>query len=407
MPLIISVPGVPAHVVDGPVELVDLVPTVLTLLDIPVPARMRGSDLGPWLAREPAPASRLPPAFAELEDKRMIVSGTNKLLCDLQWGTCAYYDLAADPREQRNLAEERPERAAALRAQLDEWLDGHVKFEPLAARGSTDSSDTAGEPAPRAIERGRLGDVLAAPELAALLVRGDAPLARRREAAALLVALPAQADTAAALARAAADSDRVVADWAAVGATRLGDATTRAARGGHRSRTRRSIGRYRRCATHAALALAARGDARGVPVLGGALDHCDDVLLCRTIIANLGKLRDRRAVPVLVKHLAEVQNRREMVEALGDIGDPAAADALLERLREDEYVPVRVAAAQALARLGDARVATALDAATRVEKEATVIAAARAAAATPAREGHETAARGVDSRRAARSSSSA
>jgi HEAT repeat protein len=117
-------------------------------------------------------------------------------------------------------------------------------------------------------------------------------------------------------------------------------------------------------------------------VLGGALDHCDDVLLCRTIIANLGKLRDRRAVPVLVKHLVEVQNRREMVEALGDIGDPAAANALLERLREDEYVPVRIAAAKALARLGDVRVVAALDAAARIEREATVVAATRAAAAT-------------------------
>ena len=117
----------------------------------------------------------------------------------------------------------------------------------------------------------------------------------------------------------------------------------------------------------------------GVPVLGDALDHCDDVLLCRGIIVSLGKLRDRRAVPVLIKHLPEVQNRREMVEALGDIGDPAAAEALLERLRRDEYVPVRIAAAKALAKLGDARVAAALvDEAARKEKEATVIAAARA-----------------------------
>ena len=130
----------------------------------------------------------------------------------------------------------------------------------------------------------------------------------------------------------------------------------------------------------AALALAAVGDTAGVPVLGDALDHCDDVLLCRGIIVNLGKLRDRRAVPVLLKHLPEVQNRREMVEALGEIGDPAAADALLERLRGDEYVPVRIAAAKALAKLGDAHLAALVDEAARKEKEATVVAAARAAA---------------------------
>ena len=242
VPLIISVPGVPPHVVDGQVELVDLVPTVLTLLDIPVPARMRGTDLGPWLAGQPAPASRLPPAFAELEDKRMIVSGTNKLLCDLQWGTCAYYDLAADPREQRNLAEERPERAAALRAQLDEWLDGHVKLRAAGGPRSTDSSDPTGEPVPRAIERGRLGDVLAGARAGgaagADATRRSGSGARRRRC---WWRCRAQAETAAALARAAADPDRVVADWAAVGATRLGDATTRArVRGDHRGRVDRS-----------------------------------------------------------------------------------------------------------------------------------------------------------------------
>ena len=230
---------------------------------------------------------------------------------------------------------------------------------------------------PRAIERGRLGDALVGPELAAIMTSG-APPAQRREAAQLLVALPPRPETAAALARAAADPDREIADWAAVGATRLGDASAR-------PRVQAIVaaaGADPNLRVRAALALAAIGDAGGVPVLGDALDHCDDVLLCRAIIANLGKLRDRRAVPVLIKHLSEVQNRREMVDALGDIGDPAAADALLERLRGDEYVPVRIAAAKALAKLGDARLAGRVAEAARKEKEATVVAAARAAATT-------------------------
>jgi HEAT repeat protein len=321
----------------------------------------------------PAPSSRLPPAFAEVEDKRMVVAGTDKLLCDLHWGSCAYYDLAADPREQRNLAEARPERAAALRGILNDWLDGHVRLEPLLGKGA---SNPEGGPLPRAIERGRLGDLQAGPELAAIMT-SDAPASQRREAAQLLVALPARRETAAALARASRDPDRQVADWAAVGAARLGDAAARprvqaivadaAADAGLRVR--------------AALALATVGDPSGVPVLGDALDHCDDVLLCRVIVVSFGQLRDRRAVPVLIKHLREVQNRREMVEALGDIGDPSAAAPLLERLRGDEYVPVRIAAAKALAKLGDARTAALIDEAARHEKEASVVAAAKAASA--------------------------
>jgi arylsulfatase A-like enzyme len=371
VPLVVSIPGVPPGVVAGQVELIDVTPTVLNLLDIPVPARMRGTDLGPWLATPPAPASRLPPAFAEVEDRRMVVWGEDKLICDLHWGFCAYYDLATDPGETRNLAEEKPERAAVMRGLLDHWLDGHVRLEPLLARGA---SNPEGGPMPKAIERGRLGDVLAATDLAALIV-GVAPLAQRREAAQLLVGLPPRRETADALARATSDPDAVIADWAAVGAVRLGDPTARA-----RVRALVDAGAPA-LRVRAALALAAAGDPSGVPVLAQALDHCDDVLLCRVVIVSLGKLRDRRAVPALLAHLREVQNRREMVDALGEIGDPTARDALVARLLGDEYVPVRVRAAVALAKLGDPSAVGALQHAVRHDTEPTVAAAARDAAA--------------------------
>jgi HEAT repeat protein len=130
----------------------------------------------------------------------------------------------------------------------------------------------------------------------------------------------------------------------------------------------------------AALALATVGDATGVPVLASALDECEEVLLCRLIVLSLGKLRDARAVSGLLKHLPEVQNRREMVDALGDIGDRAARDALVQRLHSDEYVPVRVQAAAALAKLGDPSVIPALEQSARRDTEPTVVEAARAAA---------------------------
>jgi HEAT repeat protein len=130
----------------------------------------------------------------------------------------------------------------------------------------------------------------------------------------------------------------------------------------------------------AALALASIGDASGVPVLGDALDHCDDVLLCRLVILSLGKLHDARAVPALLAHLSEVQNRREMVDALGDIGDRRALGPLTEHLGADEYVPVRIRAAAALARLGDPAALPALERAARHDTEPTVAAAAREAA---------------------------
>jgi len=381
IPLIISIPGVAPHVVDGQVELIDVTPTVLNLLDIPVPARMRGTDLGPWLATPPAPADRLPPAFAELEDKRMVVLGREKLLCDLHWGFCAYYDLAADPHERHNLAEERPARAAFMRGLLDDWLDGHVRLEPLLAKGI---SNPEGGPVPKALDRGRLGDLSAAPDLAALMI-GSAPLSQRREAAMLLVNLPPRQETAAAFAKAATDPDRALADWASVGSARLGDARARP-RAAAISADPNADAKLR---VRAALALARVGDPAGLPVLGDALDHCDDVLLCRVVIVALGKLRDPRAVPILLRHLPEVQNRREMVDALGEIGDPGADGTLLDRLRDDSYVTVRIGAALALAKIGersrdrsgDRSLVTKMEQAVRHETEPEVIAAVRQASA--------------------------
>ncbi|HEY4395446.1 MAG TPA: sulfatase-like hydrolase/transferase [Polyangia bacterium] len=379
IPLIFSIPGVAPHVVEGQAELFDVTPTVLALLDISVPVRMRGTDLGPWLATPPAPADRLPPAFAELEDKRMVSLGGEKLICDMRLGLCGYYDLTVDPHERRNLAEERPARVSALRGLLDNWLDAHLAFEPASAAGTAGS----GGPVPKAIERGRLGDLGAAPELGALLA-GQGPLGERREAAVLLVGLPPQPATAAALARAANDPDATLAAWAAVGSLRLGD-SSRQARVTALAADPQTDPALR---VRAALALAAAGDLGGLPVLAEALARHDDILLCRLIVVTLGQLGDRRAVPILLQHLPEVQNRREMVEALGQLGDPAAVGPLIETLGHDAYVPVRAAAARALAKVASQgvsadesrRIAAALAEAVRRDTEPMVTAAAREAA---------------------------
>ena len=372
VPLVIYVPGVPPHVVAGPVQLIDIAPTVLGLLDLLAPARMRGTDLGPWLAVPPAPDDRLPPVFAEVEDKRMVVKGQEKLICDLSKDYCAYHDLGADPREERDLAEVRPERVAALHQLLDTWLDEQARFESKRLAG-------ADSPAvPQAIARGRMGDPDAAPELAAML-QSQAPVELRREAARLLVeALPARPDTRPMVVAAmGAVGDDEVRDWAAVAAMRLGEA-------GGRSRllavvTRPGSEARRALRLHAALALAQAGDGTAVGVLGEALDACSaSEALCKSIVVTLGKLRDARAVPALIAHLPDVLTRVEVVQALGEIGDASGEPALVERLKTDEYVPVRVAAARALARLGGARAVLALRWSASHEKEPRVVEAVRA-----------------------------
>ncbi|HEY2899502.1 MAG TPA: sulfatase-like hydrolase/transferase [Polyangia bacterium] len=375
VPLLIAVPGVAPAVIANQVQLVDVTPTLLNLVNIPVPVRMRGTDLGPWLARPPAAADRLPPAFAEVDDRRAVILGSEKLICDMRGGFCAYYDLAQDPGERQNLADARPDRVGALRAILDRWLDEGMTLEPSAAKNSP-AGDS--EPPPRAIERGRLNDVAAAGDLSVLLA-SNASLELRREAARLLATLPAQPPTAAALNQAATDPDPAVAAWASIGAARLGDASARARVQASLSQPIADPGQRVR----GALALLSIGDRSGLSLLGQTLSPCEDVALCRDVVEALGRSGDARAVPFLIRALPEVQNRRETVVALGQlgpVGGHAARDALLDRLESDEYVPVRIEAARALVRLGDAKVAPALERAAGRETEPTVAAAARQAA---------------------------
>jgi len=373
VPFILAAPGVSPHQVQGPSQLIDIPTTILGLLDLPIPARMRGADLGPWLSMPPAPATRLPPVFAEVEDKRMVVLGSEKVICDVSKDFCSMFDLANDPHESHDLADSRPDRLAALRQRLDAWLAEQVRYETKLL-GSAGGS----EPYARAIERGRLADASAAEDLAAILV-GAIPLEARREAAAILVTtLPPRSETKPALLVAAEKADDLdVRNWAAVAAFRVG-ASQMAAR--LRALLAESPAEaHQAVVLYAALALAEKNDATGVDRLTASFDTCDaDVSLCKRIVVVLGKLKDGRAVSPLIQHLAFVQTRPETVESLASIADSRSVPALIACLESDEYVPVRAGAAAALGRLGGARALRALESATRREKEEAVLAAVRA-----------------------------
>jgi arylsulfatase A-like enzyme len=373
VPFIVAAPGLLPHLVKGPSQLIDIPTTILGLLDLPIPARMRGTDLGPWLSASPAPVDRLPAVFAEVEDKRMVVQGSEKLICDVGKDFCSMFDLASDPREAHDLADSHPERLQALRQRLDGWLAEQVRYESklLGAAGGA-------EPFARAIERGRLADASAAPELASLLT-GNAPVEARREAATILVTvLPPRAETKAALLGAADKADDAeIKAWAAVAAFRVGV-------GEMADRLKASLAQAPSdgsgaAVLQAALALAEAGDGAGMERLTASFDSCGaDVPVCKRIIAALGKLKDGRATKSLVDHLTFVQTRQETVDALASIADPASVPALIACLEGDEYVPVRADAARALGKLGGARALRALESALRREKEEAVLAAVRA-----------------------------
>lgn len=126
VPLIIRVPGVAPRRITAPIGLMDVSPTLLDLLKLPVPRPWLGRS---WLSAmngEPPPDA---PVFVEvLPDsnyKKHMVGmrrGDWKLIHHVTDGRDELYNLADDPGELRNLYDTAPE-AQPMRAELMRYLD--------------------------------------------------------------------------------------------------------------------------------------------------------------------------------------------------------------------------------------------------------------------------------------------
>jgi choline-sulfatase len=106
VPLIMAGPGVGARVIPDQVRIVDVMPTVLAMFDIPIPAGVQGASLGPLLAGERMDLL----AFAETwyprfhygwSELRTVRDGRHKFVLA---PTRELYDVQQDPGETTNLA---------------------------------------------------------------------------------------------------------------------------------------------------------------------------------------------------------------------------------------------------------------------------------------------------------------
>jgi arylsulfatase A-like enzyme len=136
VPFFLHQPGVAAQRIANPVSLVDLLPTLRSILGSP-PSEQ---DVGMDLSKLYAPGDRPPPdrsLFASRTTgvawKRAVVRDGYKLIATHPGGN-ELYDLTEDPNEQRDLADEMPERVAemlrvsqAMRDEVRRW-----KEEPIA-----------------------------------------------------------------------------------------------------------------------------------------------------------------------------------------------------------------------------------------------------------------------------------
>ncbi len=129
VPLLIKFPrGLNAGVVETPVSLIDVAPTVLAALGYPAPERMQGRDLAAangigarrlYSESFPCPSAH-PPECREGCMERAALDWPHKLITS-STGKREFYDLERDPYERRNLYASEPQ-ARALAQDLEGWM---------------------------------------------------------------------------------------------------------------------------------------------------------------------------------------------------------------------------------------------------------------------------------------------
>lgn len=124
IPLIVHAPGAaPAGtVVDRPVRMIDLAPSLLEWAALPRPATFEGRPLSQAIAAPNEPGDDLiaTATQAQFPTRYAIRSGGLKLIESLDTGKRELYDVVSDPGEKKNLAAERPDDLARLEARLAE-----------------------------------------------------------------------------------------------------------------------------------------------------------------------------------------------------------------------------------------------------------------------------------------------
>jgi arylsulfatase A-like enzyme len=135
--------------IDGPVASIDVLPTVLPLLGLPVPSDLDGESIPITQDEIPARGPRFgqatqPPrvegdhAWPNAEKARFVRDGRFKLIQTPYLGTEELYDLDADPAEHRNLLKDAGPQEAALAQRLRGLLEAWAaSAQPLAVRRST------------------------------------------------------------------------------------------------------------------------------------------------------------------------------------------------------------------------------------------------------------------------------
>jgi arylsulfatase A-like enzyme len=147
VPLLVRAPGlVPAgRVVEEQVGLVDLTPTLLDLVGLPPPPDVQGRSFARLLTGRGAAFEERPVVCAALTKSESVRTRRWKYVTAPQGEL--YYDVAADPLEQRDRAAADPAGVAAARAVLEAAHAACTQWNEAHPRGAPPTGAAGGEPA--------------------------------------------------------------------------------------------------------------------------------------------------------------------------------------------------------------------------------------------------------------------
>ena len=127
VPLVIDWPGLPSRLCTAPISQIDLVPTLLDAAGLAPDPALPGCSLRPLLLGDPTAPGR-PIAFEYLSKQRWAnplrgIRQGHWQYNQYLWGGEELYDLAKDPGEQINLADNptHADQLATLKAELEAW----------------------------------------------------------------------------------------------------------------------------------------------------------------------------------------------------------------------------------------------------------------------------------------------
>ena len=127
VPLIISGLGVPlGRRVERRCGIVDILPTLCELADLPLSSSVHGRSLVPLMHGDVAPAAYIAESLAYGREKTAYFALDGMLLIEPQSDleSAQLFDTSVDSGEQHDLIAEQPERAAVLRAELEAFVAG-------------------------------------------------------------------------------------------------------------------------------------------------------------------------------------------------------------------------------------------------------------------------------------------